>query len=225
MARILIIEDEPEMARGLRDNFEFDGHEVIAAADGEEGLRMALVPGIDLILLDIMLPKKSGLEVCRELRAARVRTPVIMLTARGQEIDKVLGLELGADDYMTKPFSVRELLARVKAVLRRAGGAGESGMVKMGRLTLDFAAYRAEDANGEVVLSGKEFDILKYLHQHAGEAVSREQLLAEVWGYDANPTSRTVDNYILMLRKKVEEEPERPRHLLTVQRIGYKYLV
>ncbi len=148
-----------------------------------------------------------------------------MLTARGQEIDKVLGLELGADDYMTKPFSVRELLARVKAVLRRAGGAGESGMVKMGRLTLDFTAYRAEDANGEVVLSGKEFDILRYLHQHAGEAVSREQLLAEVWGYDANPTSRTVDNYILMLRKKVEEEPERPRHLLTVQRIGYKYLV
>lgn len=224
MARILIIEDEPEMARGLRDNFEFDGHEVVAAADGEEGLKRALDPGIDLILLDIMLPKKSGLEVCRELRAARVRTPVIMLTARGQEIDKVLGLELGADDYMTKPFSVRELLARVKAVLRRAGGAGESGMVKMGRLTLDFAAYRAEDANGEVVLSGKEFDILKYLHQHAGEAVSREQLLAEVWGYDANPTSRTVDNYILMLRKKVEEEPERPRHLLTVQRIGYKYL-
>ncbi|HOT96568.1 MAG TPA: response regulator transcription factor [bacterium] len=224
MAKILIIEDEPEMARGLRDNFEFDGHTVAVAADGEEGLKRALEPGIDLIILDVMLPKKSGLDVCRELRAARHTTPVIMLTARGQEIDKVLGLELGADDYITKPFSVRELLARVKAVLRRTGGQGESAPVQMGRLTLDFASYHAEDATGEVELTHKEFEILKYLHQHKGETISREQLLTEVWGYEASPTSRTVDNHMLLLRKKLEEDAEHPRHILTVHRVGYKYI-
>jgi DNA-binding response OmpR family regulator len=224
MAKILIVEDEPEMARGLRDNFEFDGHTVSVAVDGEVGLQMAGEPGIDLIILDVMLPKKSGLDLCRELRAARITTPVIMLTARGQEIDKVLGLELGADDYITKPFSVRELLARVKAVLRRAGERDESGLVRMGRLSLDFASYHAEDTGGEVELTHKEFEILKYMHLHRGETISRDQLLNDVWGYDASPTSRTVDNHILMLRKKVEEDPEHPRHILTVHRVGYKYV-
>ncbi|MBN2357600.1 response regulator transcription factor [candidate division KSB1 bacterium] len=226
MAKILVIEDETEMAQGLKDNFEFDGHTVLIAGDGEQGLQMAQNTDIHLILLDIMLPKKSGLDVCKELRAMGIKTPVIMLTARGQEIDKVLGLEFGADDYITKPFSVRELLARVKAVLRRyppVDGTAEK-KIRIGKLTVNFQRYQAEDDKGEVELTHKEFDMLKYFYEHKGRVVSREQLLDDVWDYNASPTTRTIDNHILKLRKKIEINPEHPRHLLTVHGIGYKYI-
>ena len=227
MARILVVEDEKGMAYGLRDNFEFDGHEVSLAFDGEEGLRKAAEEAPDLIILDLMLPKKSGFDVCRELRGMGIGIPIIMLTARGQEIDKVLGLELGADDYITKPFSVRELLARVKAVLRRAGETGSTGgnWHRVGRLRVDFEHYQAQDDQGrEVEMSVKEFDLLNYLVSHAGRAVSRDELLDKVWGYDNFPTSRTVDNFVVKLRKKVEEDPSRPRRILTVHGVGYKYV-
>jgi len=226
MARILIVEDETDMAYGLKDNFEFDGHEVHIAEDGELGLEMGLNLNPDLIILDIMLPKKSGLDVCKELRAQERNVPIIMLTARGQEIDKVLGLELGADDYITKPFSVRELLARVKALLRRSGtgGAEPTDFHRMGRLEVDFEHYIARDSSGEVQMSHKEFEILKFFFSHKGEALSRERLLNDVWGYEAYPSSRTVDNHILQLRKKIETEPDHPRHILTVHGIGYKYV-
>jgi DNA-binding response OmpR family regulator len=226
MAHILIVEDEIEMALGLKDNFEFDGHEVDIAEDGEKGLQMALKGQYHLIILDLMLPKKSGLDVCKEIRAADLKTPIIMLTARGQEIDKVLGLELGADDYMTKPFSVRELLARVKAILRRYPA--EDGVpdqpIRMGKLLVQLKQYIAEDDQGSVELSHKEFEILKYFNQHKNETVSRDALLEDVWGYETYPTTRTVDNYILQLRKKIEIDPEHPRHILTVHGIGYKYI-
>jgi DNA-binding response OmpR family regulator len=226
MPRILIIEDEPDMAAGLKDNFEYEGHEVIVAGDGEAGLAMALSHTPDLIILDLMLPKKSGLDICRELRMRKNKTPIIMLTAKGQEIDKVLGLELGADDYITKPFSVRELLARVKAVLRRSPDKeeSESESATMGRLILNFRYFEAADLDGPIELTHREFELLKYFHEHAGRTISRDELLNQVWGYESYPTSRTVDNHILNLRKKLEPDPARPRHLLTVHGIGYKYI-
>jgi DNA-binding response OmpR family regulator len=224
MAKVLIVEDEHEMAMGLKDNFEFDGHTVLIANDGEAGFQLAYSEKPDLMILDVMLPKKSGLDVLKELRAKEYNLPIIMLTARGQEIDKVLGLELGADDYMTKPFSVRELLARAKAVLRRSAGNQFHSKHKMGKLTLDFEHYVAKDDNGDVELSLKEFEILKTLLEHKGQTITRDQLLDKVWGYDVYPTSRTVDNHMVKLRKKVEENPGRPKHILSVHGIGYKYI-
>jgi DNA-binding response OmpR family regulator len=227
MTRILIVEDEKAMADGLKDNFEYEGFEVLVAPDGETGLRYAADRKPDLILLDVMLPKKSGFDVCKELRLTGIATPVIMLTARGQEIDKVVGLELGADDYITKPFSVRELLSRVKAVLRRSGAEkrGGSGSCTIGRLTVDFSRYAAADADGSVDLSHKEFELLKYFVEHAGQIVHRDQLLDQVWGYDIYPNSRTVDNFIVRLRKKIETNPAKPEHLLTVHGFGYKLVL
>ncbi len=224
MARILIIEDEPEMANGLADNFSYDGYEAHIAADGELGLSMALSLKPDLIILDIMLPKKSGLDVCRELRGGGVTTPIIMLTARGQEIDKVLGLELGADDYITKPFSLRELLARVKAVLRRAEPPAPAPLpvAVIGRLQVDFNTTNAHDENGPVDLSAKEWDLLRFFLQNEGRVVRRDELLDKVWGYDHFPDTRTIDNFIVRLRKKIEQDPKDPRHLLTVHGLGYK---
>jgi len=227
MSRILIVEDEIELAEGLKDNFEFDGYDVLITHDGESGLKMALVDAPDLILLDIMLPKKSGLDVCKELRAKGVKIPIIMLTARGQEIDKVLGLEFGADDYITKPFSIRELLARVKAVLRRfpdSSSDNRSSKIKIGKLWLDFERYQAEDDSGPIELTHKEFEILRYFRENKGQVLSRDQLLDDVWGYEHFPSSRTVDNHIVKLRKKVEIDPQQPRHILTVHGIGYKYI-
>lgn len=227
MARILVIEDEIEMALGLKDNFEFDGHEVIIANDGEDGLQKALAESPQLIILDVMLPKKSGFDVCKELRLRGVKTPIIMLTARGQEIDKVLGLELGADDYMTKPFSVRELLARVKAVLRRTVAEENStqNVVQAGKISVDFEHLTAQDSsNLPIEMTSKEMEILKYFVQHPGQTITRDELLDKVWGYDIYPTSRTVDNYILKLRKKIEKDPGHPHHILTVHGMGYKYI-
>jgi len=227
MARILVIEDEIEMALGLKDNFEFDGHEVIISHNGEDGLQKALTESPQLIILDVMLPKKSGFDVCKELRLRGVKTPVIMLTARGQEIDKVLGLELGADDYMTKPFSVRELLARVKAVLRRTIVEEDSNLnvVQTGKISVDFEHLTARDgSNQPIEMTSKELDILKYFVQHPGQTISRDELLDKVWGYNIYPTSRTVDNYILKLRKKIEKDPAHPHHILTAHGVGYKYI-
>ncbi|HDQ45812.1 MAG TPA: response regulator transcription factor [bacterium] len=225
MARILIVEDEKEMASGLRDNFEFEGYDVEIAGDGEEAVEKTLSYDPHLIVLDIMLPQKSGYDVCRELRSKGIRTPIIMLTARGEEIDKILGLELGADDYITKPFSIRELLSRVKAVLRRAPSANEGRAVfQAGKLTVHFDRLTAHDADGEVMLSHKEFEILRYFSDHPGETISRDRFLDKVWGYEHFPTSRTVDNYIVRLRKAVEEDPLHPRHIITVYGIGYKFI-
>jgi DNA-binding response OmpR family regulator len=227
MTRILIIEDEKEMAEGLRDNFEFEGYEVAIAGDGEKGLDLALDGPADLILLDVMLPRKSGFDVCKELRLRGLTTPVIMLTARGQEIDKVLGLELGADDYITKPFSVRELLSRVKAVLRRSGSEKKTAATphQIGRLSVDLVRYSAADSKGPVDLSHKEFELLKFFIEHAGQIVHRDQLLDQVWGYDIYPNSRTIDNFIVRLRKKIEINPAQPKHLLTVHGFGYKLVL
>ena len=226
MARILIVEDEIDLAEGLKDNFEFDGHDVIIAYDGEEGYNKVLSEKPEIILLDLMLPKKSGLDMCRELRAQGVDIPIIMLTARGQEIDKVLGLELGADDYITKPFSVRELLARVKAVLRRYPDKTKKvdNVQQIGRLTVDFNHYAAYLDGKEMELTHKEFELLKYFMEHQDQTITRDQLMNKIWGYENYPTSRTVDNYIVKLRKKIEDDPAHPTHILTVHGLGYKFI-
>lgn len=226
MARILIVEDEVQMRKGLQDNLEYEGYEVDYAADGEEGQKKIVENTYDLILLDVMLPKKSGFDVCREIRARGITCPVLMLTAKGEEIDRVLGLELGADDYITKPFSLRELLARIKAVLRRSGGSLKEGaLITMGKLEVNFTTYEAYEKGQSVAMTHKEFEILKYLYQHKNQAVSREHLLNDVWGYDTMTTTRTVDNFILKLRQKIELNPAEPKHILTVHGIGYKFLV
>lgn len=227
MVRILIVEDELQMRRGLQDNLEFEGYEVDFAGDGRDGLDKIEAGRYNLILLDVMLPKMSGFDVCREIRRRGVGTPVIMLTAKGEEIDKVLGLELGADDYITKPFSLRELLARIKAVLRRADAGGEDTAgrpVQMGRITVNFATYEATVDGHPVSMSHREVEILNYFLQHKNQVVSRDQLLEDVWGYDQSITTRTVDNFILKLRQKLEEDPARPRHILTVHGVGYKFI-
>jgi DNA-binding response OmpR family regulator len=227
MARILIVEDEPQMRVGLKDNLEFEGHQVDFAEDGNEGLRKILENIYDLILLDVMLPQMSGFDVCKKARQAGINTPIIMLTAKGEEIDKVLGLELGADDYVTKPFSLRELLARIKAVLRRhEKSPGENiQKVTIGKLTVDFSTYSASIENQNVPLTHLEFQILQYFLRHQNQTVSRDQLLSDVWGYNTQVTSRTVDNFILKLRQKIETNPAHPSHLLTVHGIGYKMIL
>jgi len=227
MIRILIIEDEPDMVLGLRDNFELEGYEVLVARDGDEGVETAWQARPDLVLLDVMLPKKSGLEVCRELRARGFAEPILMLTARGQEIDKVVGLEIGADDYITKPFGLNELLARVRAHLRRtARQMGETALENyaFGSIALDFKMYQAHKGDAPLDLSPREFEILKYFIRHRGEAVTRDQLLNDVWGYAANVFTRTVDNHVARLRQKIEDDPEHPQYLITVHRVGYRFL-
>jgi DNA-binding response OmpR family regulator len=226
MTKILVVEDEKEMRRGLIDNLEYEGYEVDFAEDGEEGLKKMIETSYHLVILDIMLPRLSGFDVCKRAREKSVRTPIIMLTAKGEEIDKVLGLELGADDYITKPFSLRELLARIKANLRRYSTIDDKGQqkVNIGKLEVNFKTCDALSENRQVAMTHKEIEILKYLWQHQNETVSRDQLLDEVWGYDEMITSRTVDNFILKLRQKIEQEPTRPRHILTVHGIGYKLI-
>jgi DNA-binding response OmpR family regulator len=228
MASILIIEDEPAMQLGLKDNLEMERYEVDLASDGETGLHKIKAGGHDLILLDVMLPKLSGFDICKAARAAGIQTPIILLTARGEEIDKVLGLELGADDYITKPFSVRELLARVKAMLRRnqSGSSGsESNGVVIGRLQINFTAFLAKDGQEEVKLSHKEFELLSYLYKNHNKVVSRYDLLEKVWGYEEQITTRTVDNFIARLRQKVEINPNQPKVILTAHGSGYKMVI
>ncbi len=226
MPGILIVEDEPQMQMGLKDNLEFEGYEIDCADDGEQGLKNILENKYQLIILDVMLPKMSGFDVCKKARAMGIQTPIIMLTAKGEEIDKVLGLELGADDYITKPFSLRELLARVKAILRRNPNVSQKNeeSIKVGKLKLNFISYESFSADEPVPMSHKEIEVLKHLWDHQHETVSRDSLLEEVWGYDEMVTSRTVDNFILRLRQKIEENPGHPRHILTVHGIGYKLI-
>ncbi len=222
MASILIVDDEPEMVRGLQDNLRFEGYQTIAAANGQDGLRMALQSSPDLILLDVMMPQMSGWDVLRALRQKGIDVPVILLTARGEEVDRVLGLELGADDYVTKPFSLRELLARVRAVLRRPGPRQKGEVLAFGDVRLHLRARQAFKAGKEVKLTRKEFDLLRYLMEHRGEVLTRERILDEVWGYAQFPTTRTVDTHILRLRQKFEADPERPVYILTAHGQGYK---
>jgi len=222
---ILIVEDEEKMREGLKDNLEFEGYAVSMAVDGEEGWKLIQENEYNLILLDVMLPKMSGFEICKNVRNAGKTTPIIMLTAKGEEIDKVLGLELGADDYITKPFSLRELLARIKAILRRSqDGSTKSGEVNIGKLVLNFSSYDAFENGEPVQMTHKEFEIVKFFWHHKNETVSREQLLSDIWEMDENITTRTVDNFILRLRQKIEFNPAHPRHILTVHGIGYKYI-
>jgi DNA-binding response OmpR family regulator len=225
MAKILIVEDEPNMVSGLRDNFEFEGYQVITAPDGVAGLERALSETPDLVILDVMMPRMSGLDVCKQLKAKRPSVPIIMLTARGQEVDKVVGLELGADDYVTKPFSIRELLARVKAVMRRVGVTTKpSEKYAFGDVEVNFKSCQVSKRGKAVDFSSKEFDLLKFFLHHPGETLSRDRLLEEVWGYDHFPTTRTVDAHVVRLRQKVEPRPEEPRFILTVHGTGYKFV-
>ena len=225
MARILIVEDEPNMVAGLRDNFEYEGYEVITAPDGAAGLERALNEAPDLVVLDVMMPRMSGLEVCKQLKSKRPSIPIIMLTARGQEVDKVVGLELGADDYVTKPFSIRELLARVKAVLRRARTVPkEQDRYSFGDVEVNLRSCQVLRKGKVLDFSSKEFELLKYFLCHLGEALSRDRLLEEVWGYESLSSTRTVDAHIVRLRQKIEPRPEDPRFILTVHGTGYKFV-
>ncbi len=205
------------MVVALRDNCEFEGFEVVVAGDGVEGLEKALTQRPDVILLDVMLPKMNGLDVCRTLRRRGVLTPIIMLTARGQEPDKVAGLELGADDYVTKPFGIRELMARAQLTPQVDG-------YEFGGIEIDFRRHSATKAGKPLLLSPREFEILRYLVQRRGQIVTREELLDNVWGVSRYLFTRTVDNHIAKLRQKIEAAPADPEYLITVHRIGYKFL-
>jgi DNA-binding response OmpR family regulator len=224
MPRILIVDDEPEMLRGLEDNLQFEGYQTVTAGDGKKGLTLALSEAPDLILLDVMMPGMSGWDLCRELRQRGLDVPVIMLTARGEEVDRVLGLELGADDYVTKPFSLRELMARIRAVLRRPGPRQKFEEFAFGTVRVHLRARQVFKGGREVRLTRKEFDLLRYLVEHPGEVITRDRLLDEVWGYERFPTTRTVDTHILRLRQKFEDDPERPAHILTAHGQGYRFV-
>lgn len=224
-SRILLVEDEPGLVLTLTDRLTSEGYLIETASDGELGLERALGEAFDLIILDVMLPRKNGFDVCRDLRQRNVQTPIIMLTARGQIVDKVVGLKLGADDYVTKPFDVLELLARIEALLRRApvASAAAPETYQFGPVRVDFR--RAEvDREGETVeLSSLEFKLLHYLIEHRGTVISRDKLLDEVWGYDAMPSTRTVDVHVAWLRQKIEPNPRHPQFILTVHGLGYKF--
>jgi len=224
--KILIIEDEEDLVKGLKLNLAGEGYDVTWAYDGQEGLRKALEKCPDLIILDIMLPKRDGLEVCRELRQKNMDIPIIMLTAKGGEVDKVVGLEVGADDYITKPFSIRELLARVKAHLRREKREGKKipEVYSFGDVELDFSHFKVRRKGKEVDLTSLEVEILKYFIAHRSEVVTREALLDKIWGYERFPTTRTIDNHILKLRKKIEEDPAHPKYIFSVYGAGYRFM-
>ncbi|HTY10228.1 MAG TPA: response regulator transcription factor [Bacteroidota bacterium] len=225
MKTILIIEDDTALQQVLSDALTEERFSVLSATDGEKGFRMAESESISLIVLDLILPGKNGKDICRDLRSKGVQTPILMLTNKKRETDKVLGLEIGADDYMTKPFSLREFIARIKALLRRQSGIQSAVReVRFGDVHADFERQEATKGEKKLKLSAKEFQLLKFFVEREGKVISRSMLLDEVWGYDAMPTTRTVDNYILSLRKKIEPSPSRPIHLLTVHTAGYKFV-
>lgn len=222
--KVLIVEDDEAMAVALRDGFAFEGYDVRVASDGVQGFKLAEENDHDLIILDVMLPKMDGLDVCRRIRRDGSRVPVIMLTARGQEIDKVVGLKTGADDYVTKPFSFLELMARVEAVLRRSQGYAERvEHYRFGDVVLDFRRAEAAKAGRPLTLSPREFKLMAFLIEHRGEVLTRERLLDAVWGYDNVPFTRTVDMHMAKLRKKIEDRPHDPDFIVTVHRMGYKF--
>jgi len=230
-ARILVVEDEEPLRMALGDALRAEGFGVLEAADGARGLELALGEGPEVILLDLMLPKRDGFSVLRALREDRLQSAVLILSARGEEWDRVQGFEYGADDYVVKPFSMRELLLRVRAALRRAeggapGAAAQSmrgGKARFGAVEIDFAAYTLTNAGVRHGLSRKELELLRYFLAHEGHVLDRLRLLSDVWGPDENPTTRTIDTHVLKLRKKIERDPERPRHLLTVHGVGYRF--
>ena len=227
MSRVLVIEDDPAILRGLADNLRFESYEVLIASDGGTGYDLLVSSRPDLVILDLMLPRMSGYDVCRKARAAGIVTPILMLTARSQEMDRVAGLDLGADDYMTKPFSLPELLARVRALLRRTVQAekSETSISIMGfeDVEIDFDKYEAKRRGAAIDMTRKEFQVLRYLASRTGHVVTREELLEHVWGLDRYPTTRTVDNHILSLRTKLERDPSHPSRLVTVHGVGYKW--
>jgi two-component system alkaline phosphatase synthesis response regulator PhoP len=222
--RILIVEDEPDLLRGLELNIKAEGYAVLTARRGDEGLEDALRERPDLVLLDVMLPGLNGFDVCRELRRKAFDAPIIILTAKAEEVDRVVGLEIGADDYVTKPFGIRELLARIRVRLRRRTNSSSDSVLRFSDVEIDFDKHEATRAGTRVDLTGKEFEVLRLLAQNRGRIVTRDRLLEEVWGYEHYPTTRTVDNHILRLRQKLEANPSDPRHILSVYGEGYKFV-
>jgi two-component system alkaline phosphatase synthesis response regulator PhoP len=221
---ILIIEDEPDLLRGLELNIKAEGFGVLTARRGDEGLESALRHRPDLVLLDVMLPGIGGFDVCRELRQKGFDAPIIILTAKSEEVDRVVGLEIGADDYVTKPFGIRELLARIRVRLRRRAPAAADSTLRFSDVEVDFDRQEARRAGARIDLTGKEFDVLRLLAANKGRIVTRDRLLDEVWGYEHYPTTRTVDNHVLRLRQKLEPSPSDPRHILSVYGEGYKFV-
>ena len=222
--RILIVEDDPAILRGVSDNLSYEGYEVLTAEDGETGYRRVTEEHPDLIILDLMLPRLNGYEVCRRVRGDGIETPILMLTARSEEMDRVMGLDLGADDYVTKPFSVPELMARVRALLRRTRpGSALPETLHFADVDVDFQRYEVRKAGASIQLSRKEFGVLRLLAARKGAVVTREELLDEVWGYERFPSTRTVDNHVATLRAKLESDASNPVHLLTVHGVGYKF--
>jgi len=225
MTKVLIVEDDPAILRGLADNLRFEKYEVLTATDGETGYKLQHSQNPDLIVLDLMLPRMSGLELCRKLRTEGRQVPILMLTARGEEADRVVGLDLGADDYVTKPFSVMELLARIRALLRRTSSAKDlPDELSFGDVEVDFLRYVARRRGKPVEMTRKEFAILRLLGSRTGEVVSRDELLNEVWGVESYPVTRTVDNHIAGLRAKLEADPSQPVYIRTVHGVGYRFV-
>ncbi len=227
MAKILIVEDDRAILLGLKENLTFEGYGVVQETRGDEALDRVASEKPDLLILDIMLPGISGFEVCRRIRKNDRRLPILMLTARSEDVDKVMGLDLGADDYITKPFSVPELMARVRALLRRAESTAEPelpAMLEFGDVQLDFVRFTAARGGNPVHLTAKEFALIRFLAAHQGGAVRRDLLIDRIWGEDVYPTNRTVDTHILSLRSKLEPDPSHPRYLLTVHGVGYKFV-
>jgi len=232
MSRILIIEDEPGLVMALTQRLSSEGYDFATAEDGDLGLALGLNEPFDVIILDVMLPQKNGFDVCRDLRRHGIETPVIMLTARGQIVDRVVGLKLGADDYLTKPFAMMELLARIEALLRRSASCsptskhrtGESDIHQFGALRVDFRRTLVSRDNKTVNLSAREFKLLRYLIEHSGATVSRDELLNEVWGYNTATTTRTVDVHVSSLRQKIEDDPRHPKSIVTIHGFGYKFV-
>jgi DNA-binding response OmpR family regulator len=221
---LAVIDDDESVARGLSLNLEAEGFKVITAVDGEAGLALIKAEKPDLIILDVMMPKKDGLQVCKELREEGNSTPVILLTARSAEVDKVLGFDIGADDFLGKPFGLMELVARVRALLRRTISAKDVEQINFDDVIIDFRAYRAQRGTQAIELSAREYRLLKYLIVKKGNVVSRDELLDEVWGYNSYPSTRTVDNHIARLRQKIEPDVAEPKRIITVHGVGYKFV-
>lgn len=222
--RILIIDDDPAFCEGLKTNLESESYMVSIESDGEKGISAVLKARPDIIILDIILPTINGFDVCKSLRIQNINTPIIMLTAKNEEADKVLGLELGADDYVTKPFSIRELIARIRVIIRRKNQIEETEKeLRFGDVKINFKKMESHKSGTKINMSLKEFEIMKYFAASEGTVITRDMLLDKVWGYENFPTTRTVDNYVLMLRKKIEKDPSNPKHLTTVYAAGYKF--
>ncbi len=220
---ILVVEDDPSIVFGLQRNLEFEGYEVLVATEGERGLELALDPKVDLIVLDIMLPKLNGYEICQAIRKHGVKTHVIFLSAKSQEVDKVRGLDLGGDDYMTKPFGIRELVARVNSIFRRLRER-ERQVLESGPLRVDATGQAVFRKGKQVPLTSKEFKLLKFLLEHRGRVLTREEILNHVWGFDYDGTTRTIDNFINRIRQKIGDDLQKPSYILTIRGVGYKFV-